>query len=384
MDTIKIRVDSLAYGGNGVGRHEGIVYFIPFSVPGDLLEVRIIKKEKRYREAEIVNIIEASNDRIKPPCPHSGTCGGCQWQQVEYKKQLECKVSEFKSTLKKSGLESVTDKVLPIIPSPKKYGYRRTGRFKLRHRGADGTDIGFYRAESHNLIKIERCMLLDERINNFLPNVKLDSPELKGVDLFMDENGDVQPFYRFSERDQGADFFQVNSGVNDKLQEYISRVIRGRFENKHPRIMDLYCGDGNLSLPFADIAASITGWDSSKTAINRGRNHAERLIADNRQCKIRYFISNLSNSWKTIAGYAKQTDCVIIDPPRRGLKNQAARLAGLKIPLLIYVSCSPPDLVRDLKTLLKAGYRIEEIQPLDMFPQTYHLESVALISITKK
>lgn len=384
MDTITIRIDSLSYGGSGVGRHEGIVYFIPFSVPGDLLEVKITKKEKRYREAVINRIIEASPDRVEPICPYFGECGGCQWQQVRYDKQLECKSNELQAALRKSRLDSTADRVKPIAASPEQFGYRRTARFKT---SKDTTPFkyGFYRAGSRELIRIDRCPLLDERINSFLPSVKPEEHGMIGFDLFLDDDGKVHPFYRFSERDQGADFFQVNSSVNKLMLEYISETIRAKAAETGSslHILDLFCGDGNLSMPFADTAASITGWDNSRTAIERGRRRADQLMEAHPGCRIRLFEADVARSWKSIAGHARQSDCIIIDPPRRGLKDQTARLAGLRVPLIIYISCSPPALIRDLVLFEKAGYEAESLQPFDMFPQTYHLETVAVLRLRK-
>lgn len=378
METLTIRIDSLSYGGSGVGRFEGIVYFVPFSVPGDLLEIKVTKEEKRYREAEIVKIIEPSPDRVTPPCKYFGDCGGCQWQQVSYSKQLECKVDELKSALHKIKLDKAAEKIMPIIASSNEYAYRRTAQFKINSVEGGLPEIGFYRSQSNELIKIDNCMLLDDKINNFLPLVKLDNSKLVGFDLFIDDKGDVQPFYRYSERDLGADFSQVNTLGNNELLKYVKGIVK-KFATDSPRILDIYCGDGNLSLQLADHAASITGWDNSKTAIARGKHRAEALKEEYPKCKTRFFEADVAKSWKNIAGFAKQTDCIILDPPRRGLKNEAARLAGLKVPLIIYISCSPPALVRDLATLEKAGYKVEELQPLDMFPQTYHLETVAVL-----
>ncbi len=380
METINLKIDSLSYGGNGVGRHEGIVYFVPFSAPGDLLEVQITQKEKRYRYADIIRIIEPSPERVTPPCPHAGSCGGCQWQHINYVTQTESKTGELKTALLKLRLNEAAEKINTIIASPKQFGYRRTARFKTEPSdGKESLDFGFYRSGSRDLIKISNCMLLEQQINEFLPQLRLNDNNLVGFDLFMDEEKEVHPFYRFSEKDPGADFFQVNSEVNRLLIDYINKIIRGKTSERKPRIMDLYCGDGNLSLPFADIAASIAAWDNSKTAIDRGRIKAENAMNRNPGCKIKFFNADVSRSWKNISGYARNTDCIIIDPPRRGLKNQTARLAGLKVPIIVYISCSPPALVRDLADLEKAGYTVQELQPFDMFPQTYHLETVTVL-----
>ena len=378
METIEIRIDSLSYGGAGVGRAEGIVHFVPFSCPGDLLEIKITRREKRYREAEIVRIIEASPDRVNPPCPYFGTCGGCQWQHVDYKSQLESKEKELKSALVKSRLGDCSSKVLPVIPSPAEYGYRRTARFKIGKKGKDGApEAGFFKTSSHDLVGIEKCLLLDDALNNGFKDTDINKTNLVGFDLFLDD-GKVVPFYRFSEHDIGADFFQANGEVNKIMMNYIRKIVAEHLKD-NPRILDLFCGDGNLSLQFAETAASITGWDNSKTAIQRGKMRAEKMKEAGIKCRIRYHEADVDRSWKFISGHAREADCIIIDPPRRGLKKQAARLAGLKVPLIIYVSCSPPALTRDLAMLTEAGYQVEELQPLDMFPQTYHLETVAVL-----
>ncbi len=385
METIEIRIDSLSHGGAGVGRHEGIVYFVPFSVPGDLLEIQITKTEKRYREAEIVRIIEPSPDRKEPPCPYFGQCGGCDWQNITYEKQVEAKVQSLHSALAKNRLGAETGKILPVIKSPQQYNYRRTARFKIGLTDDGRTAAGFYRAASRNMIAIERCMLLDEKINKSLLKVEINKEGLRGVDLFLDRDGTVKPFYRFSEKDPGADFVQVNPGVNDRLVEHIAREVRTRLGKNRvkpgkAKILDLYCGDGNLSLQFADTAEVITGWDSCRTAVERGRIAAEKLTSEGSSCRIKFFEADVAHSWKKIADFAAHADCLILDPPRRGLKDQAERLARLNIPLIIYISCSPPDLVRDLVVLTESGYKIESLQPLDMFPQTWHIETVAVLS----
>ena len=384
MDTLEITIDSLSYGGAGVGRVDGIVYFVPFSCPGDKLEINITKTEKRYREAEIVRVLEASKDRIEPPCPYHGICGGCQWQQVAYPLQVAGKEKELRSALSKAHLPEIDSKVKTCVASPKEFGYRRTARFKVEKNKETGkSDAGFFKASSRDLVKIDKCLLLDDELNKSLPEINAERPGLIGFDLFLDETGKVVPFYRFSEKDQGADFFQVNGDVNKAMMEYIRTTVIEKTEGK-PRILDIYCGDGNLSLQFEKDAAAVTGWDNSRTAIQRGKRRAEELKAAGSKCKIRYHEADVVKSWKFISGFAREADCLILDPPRRGLKKDAARIAGLKVPMIVYVSCSPPALARDLTAFEAAGYEIEEVMPFDMFPQTYHLETVTVLKKKKK
>ena len=158
-------------------------------------------------------------------------------------------MKELAAALNKTGMEQAAGTIKPIVPSPKVLGYRRTARFKTGESEKEPGVItpGFYRNESRDLIEIDRCLLLDDRINAKLASVKMNIDGLVGFDLFLDSDGEVRPFYRFSERDPGADFVQVNSDVNSVLVDYLDRTIRERTE-KGMRILDLYCGDGNLSL----------------------------------------------------------------------------------------------------------------------------------------
>jgi 23S rRNA (uracil1939-C5)-methyltransferase len=383
MNTLEIIIDSMSYGGACVGRVDGIVYFVPFSCPGDRLEVEVTKKEKRYREAEIVRIIEPSKDRVQPPCPYHGICGGCQYQQITYPQQIAGKERELKMALSKAGHKDIEDRIKSCTPSPKEFNYRRTARFKVEKNPSTGKhEAGFFQAASNDLVKVEKCMLLDDALNKSLAGVDISKPGLIGFDLFLDESGEVVPFYRFAEKDLGADFFQVNGEVNKAMMEYIHGIVIEKTGEK-PRILDIYSGDGNLSLQFVDEAAAVTGWDNSKTAIQRGKNRAEALKASGSKCKMRFFEADVDKSWKFISGYAREADCLILDPPRKGLKHQAARIAGLQVPLIIYVSCAPPALARDLSVFKNAGYSIEEVQPFDMFPETYHLETVTVLRKNK-
>ncbi|MDC7125012.1 MAG: TRAM domain-containing protein [Spirochaetales bacterium] len=375
MGKLTIRVDSLAYGGKAVGRHEGIVYFIKDGVPGDLVEIQVTKSEKRYKEAEIIQIIEESPERCVQPCKYAHECGGCQWQHVKYDYQLTSKVTELASALNKAGL-SISDKTIKEpTPSPKVFEYRRTARFKIEKESVSGKiKKGFYSEKSNNIVEIDNCMLLNPKINEAFKTVDVSTDGIKGFDLFLDDEGSVKPFYRFSERDQGADFFQVNTEVNNLMKSY----IKDKCENlpKGFKIADLYCGDGNLSLDFAKAASSIIGWDYSKTAIDRGNAKAEKL---NQLCKINFRTTDINRNWKRIAPIAAKADLLLLDPPRKGLKKQAEKIAKLGAPYIIYVSCAPPALARDLKTFTAAGYSIEELKPFDMFPQTYHLETVTIL-----
>ncbi len=376
MDTLKLRIDTLSYGGDGIGRHENIVYFVPFSAPGDLLEVKITRKEKNYRKAEIVRIIEPSASRRAAPCGYFGTCGGCQWQHINYETQLYEKERELKSAFLKTGQDNAASMILPVTGSDDEFHYRRIARFKLhKNRHSGQTEKGFYKRASKQFMRISECMLLDKRLEGTaVPTLK---GHAAGLDAWIDDSGSANTLIRYSEKDPGADFVQVNSRMNEKLRQIVYAAVTDHFGNRQFKAADLFCGDGNLSLQFHGRASSIIGWDYSINAIKKANEEAALKVSSS--CRIEYHERNIDHSINRILGEIKKSDCLIIDPPRRGLKKHASAIAELKVPLVIYVSCSPPDLVRDIKYFSEQAYETTLIQPLDMFPQTYHLETVCVL-----
>ncbi len=376
MDTLRLRIDTLAYGGDGIGRHENIVYFVPFSAPGDLLEVKITRKEKSYRKAEIVKILEPSASRRTAPCEYFGTCGGCQWQHIGYNTQLAEKERELRSAFLKTGQDEAASKIQPVTGSDDEFHYRRIARFKLhKNRHSGRTEKGFYKRASNQFMRISECMLLDKRLDG--TEVPPFKGHAAGLDAWLDDSGSTNTLIRYSEKDPGADFVQVNSRMNEKLQKIVFDAVTEHFGTRAFNAADLFCGDGNLSLQLHDRASSINGWDYSINAIRKANEGAALKGSSN--CRIEYHERNIDHSINRILGEIKKSDCLIIDPPRRGLKKHAAAIAELKVPLVIYVSCSPPDLVRDLKYFSEQAYETALIQPLDMFPQTYHLETVCVL-----
>ncbi len=380
MNRITIQIDSLAYGGSGVGRVDNIVYFVPLAAPQELLEIEVVKEEKRYRVGRITGIIEPSPHRVKPECPYFGECGGCNWQHITYERQLEEKRKILEDAITRIG--KTAPSIDPVIPSPDIYGYRKRTRLKFT---ADGK-IGYFAAESHRLVEIDSCPILSPEINSFLPRLKSE-PALQTpspgetlspgeVEIYVDPEGSVQCSFVSSSKKAALPFSQVNQRVDSLLKEKIySLVTEFCRKDKPPVIMDLYCGDGNLSLNLSGIAGSITGWDQSAAAIRRARQAVRKLGLQN----VVYKRSDVGGALAEIARSGRAVDILIADPPRKGLKGIIPAIVSLEAPFIFYVSCVPPILARDLGALIKAGYVIKQVIPFDMFPQTFHLETMVVL-----
>ncbi len=400
MESITVRIESLGYGGAGVARVEGRVVFVPYSAPGDTLRVRVVEDRGSYLKAEMLEILEPGPRRREPRCRHFGRCGGCTWQHVAYADQLAAKEAILRESVRRIGGAEPT--ISPIVASPAEWGYRTRTRLRLEESGV----LGYLAAGTNSLVEVEECPILDPRLSERIPQLRSqysgglhrslsgsparaaraagggragpEAPPAAELSLEVDERGELSASFSSPvepEEAGGLGFAQANRGINRRLQE----LVRGCIEESagaSPTLLDLYCGDGNLSLPLVERAGRIVGFDSSEAAIRRARRRAAEMGAS----RADYRCAAVEASRGAIQGLAKESDCLILDPPRRGLKELAGFIAALGVPLVLYVSCAPPALARDLRAFESAGYRIEQLQPLDMFPQSYHLETIAVLT----
>ncbi len=436
--TKEVEITSLTYGGRGLGRIEGKVVFVPFSVPGDKLSVTITKDKKSFAEAEIKEILEPSADRIKPKCPVFGLCGGCAWQNISYPKQVEWKERILKETLERiGGVE------LPAFDSPieakEPYNYRSRARFQI-----DGDKWGFFAASSHTLVDIEECPLvvpevnetfavlkkllkgkehglchieiaLSERDNRTVASLysikpfafgKMDflsaTPLLKGVELLRSKGrgknkagrrdgpftsvkkyGETDIYFTVSGRELKApsgSFTQVNTAQNNLLVEKVCEM--GALD-KSTRVLDLFSGVGNITFALAEEAGSVTGVEIDSLAVDFARANASVKGDKNPEFECADVLKWVKNKGaKTLA--SPPWDVVVLDPPRGGTPSGGSvktmrELVKLAPRRIIYVSCSPPTLARDISCLRDSGYVIKRAAFLDMFPQTFHIESVVML-----
>lgn len=435
-NNVRVHISDLAFGGEGIGRIGGKVCFVPYTAPGDYAEVRITESKKKYDRGKLVRILEAGESRVDAACPYFGLCGGCSWQHIDYPVQLEAKRSHLEHLLvRRAGIDV---EIPSPVPSPRIYGWRRTARLSV----IPPASLGFRRARSTDSVKIERCPVLEEALNNILPDIRAElarahekaSSEASAkapkeitaesavtsaaksraknaghfpeeVEIFRrpgEEEGD-EASYSFGR----TDFLQANEEVNSLLKAEIRRVFSGQeavsgleSEGESPRtegldsesgtsryrgekLLDLFCGDGNLSLHLAGLFEAVEGYDSSAGAIARAQREADRRgLAGFRYRKAR-FPGILAGIRKKIRRDGQVFSAVLLDPPRRGLMGRAKETAEPGIHTIIYVSCMPAVLARDLQILTQyGGYEVERVRLFDMFPHSSHVETLVVLRQT--
>jgi len=375
-----LTIESLAYQGYGVGRaDDGLVWFVPYTVPGDRITAVSVDEKKSFVFGKTAAITEPSPLRREARCPLFGECGGCHWQTVDYDTQLKAKGDILAETFKRAGL--ILEEPPVLRGAPEEFGYRN--RIQLRYN--ETGEPGFYRRDSHQVVAVKNCPLAHPALNEELAILWSDAnrsvfPE--GVELRLKKDGSVERIGLEKRAESEYDFSQVNQPVNLLLQAEIRRTAEKWGPGDKPwRVMDLFCGNGNLSLPLLDRAARIRGWDLSAGACTEGMNQAREQGAVTRGdgAQVRFFSRSLEKSTDAILREAARADMVIIDPPRKGIGDHRRLFQQIETPLLFYVSCSPPTLARDLASLKSRGYRLEELVVFDMFPQTFHMESLAVM-----
>jgi 23S rRNA (uracil1939-C5)-methyltransferase len=370
MTTTRIQIEHIGLMGQGVGYDAGgNIYFVPGSVPGDKVEIDFDHTAKRYRDARLLSIIEPSPHRKSSGCPVFGICGGCDWLDLDYSEQVKHKASILNHVLERSPF--IPKEILPFVPSANTLGYR--SRIQLKRAK---NLMGFHRRQSHDLVPVDRCLVAEPRINQELEIMRTEaSPsEFTNVELCLEEDGTVSRVYNAPHGSKG--FTQINRGQNEVLKTLVAdRVQRAQAS----RVLELFCGDGNLTFAYSGQVAQVVGIDSSAACIDR----ATRLGAELKNVSFIKHTVGPSVLRKLPASFENLYDTLILDPPRAGMVG----VAGPKNPLepfirssvtnIIYISCSPLSFSIDVRPLKKAGFCLEEIQGIDMFPQTRHIELVA-------
>lgn len=422
--TFELRIDSLAQGGSGVGRLEGKAVFVPLSAPGDLLECRITLEKKRYSEAEIVRVIEPSPLRCEPVCPVFGQCGGCQWQHLQPQAQALWKYRIFSDHLQRQcGIDPVL--VRPLLCSEDPWNYRSRVQFKCRQT-ENGFVMGFYRRGSHFVIDVQGCPIARPEINRAqqllrdwvgschcpdkVPQIDLGGDdggrvravvhyigpdpdrlarelgpraEAQGMSLYL-QTGRKQSLQRVCgepdliiEVDSPSialaygpgGFAQVNLEQNRAM---VAEAMRELDLEGNERVLDLFCGMGNFSLPLARRCATVVGVEDFEPSIEKARQNA----AANNLSNVEFHARPAEGSVAALGG---SFDLVMLDPPRVGAYDVAWELYSLKPERILYISCDPTTLARDLVPLVQGGYRVLWSRPVDLFPQTFHTESITLL-----
>ena len=380
---LELLISDITNLGVGIGRDNGWVIQVPFCWPGEKVRVRIFRNHSNYSQADLVEVITPSSDRIEPLCKLHGTCGGCQYQGSRYEAQLQWKLQQVENSLVRLGKISVP--VHPVIPSPKPFGYRSklTPHYQGGRQGEDLT-IGFLKNGSRRaLVDVSQCPIATDEINQALPVAREElrtAPKkkkggtlllrhvLEGVvtdhkQLVSEKVGDLTFHFKAGE------FFQNNPFILPQLVEYVVAQANAEENNL---LVDAYCGGGLFGLSAASKFKQVMGIEISREGFEGARTNARINRIENAQ----FLLGDATSIFQEVQEYSGSA-ALIIDPPRRGCDPDFLKQAIAFSPTrIVYVSCEPATQARDAQVLIEAGYRAVSAQPFDLFPQTRHVENV--------
>lgn len=407
-DEFEVIPTTCVYGGDALARlPDGRAVFIPYALPEELLRIRLVEEKERYARGEISKILKPSPNRIEPRCPHFKECGGCHYQHIPYPEQLQIKEAILADQLRRVG-KIDTPPVQPIQPSPSPWNYRNHIQFHITDEGCPG----FLKHRSSEVVPIQECHLPEESLNQIWPSFNLEYiPGLDRISLRSGEEGTdtlillesqgqksfefivdmpvsavlqgpggtiilsgddftIIPVLGFPFVVSAGSFFQTNTRITENLVAYLLEFL----PLEDTICLDVYCGVGLFSAFLAPRVKKVIGIESSPSA-------CEDFL---------YNLSEFENvelfdlpAEEVIPGLELSPDIILLDPPRAGLsKTVLDSVADLESDLIVYISCDPATLARDMQRFSKKGYSLKESTPFDMFPQTYHIESVNLLRRT--
>jgi tRNA/tmRNA/rRNA uracil-C5-methylase (TrmA/RlmC/RlmD family) len=365
-DKLNLVIGDVAFGGEGVARFDQLVIFIPFAAPGERIEAQVTEVRKRFARAHLLRVIEPCPERVKPLCPYFGDCGGCQYQHLAYPAQLRLKHKQVCDLFQRVGALDPS-LVAPVIPCPEPYGYRN--RIMIRSQWdkfKQGLNIGFIRADNRLVVDIEECKIAEPGLNDQIRNVRAHPPPKGGLKVVLripPDGWELPP----------DSFFQNNFFLLPKLIE----IVRDRLRSAGTRhLADVFCGVGFFSIEAADLIDSYLGVEYDASAIKAARRNAAARGRTNGE-----FLAGKAEDLlpAALASFKDGTTTVLLDPPRKGCQPEFLEFLRRSRPFqIIYVSCDPATLARDLNTLCAENvYQVTQVVPLDMFPQTAHVECVA-------
>ncbi|WP_313824223.1 23S rRNA (uracil(1939)-C(5))-methyltransferase RlmD [Leclercia sp.] len=412
---ITVDVTDLDPFGQGVARHDGKALFIPGLLPDERAEITLTEEKRQYARGQVKRRLNDSPQREKPRCPHFGVCGGCQQQHASIALQERSKSNALARLLKHDVNEVIADK---------SWGYRRRARLSLNYQPKTARlEMGFRKANSSDIVDVKQCPILVPRLEALLPEVRKCLSDLQGVrhlghvELVLANSGplmvlrhtaplsakDREKLERFSHSHEldlylapqseileqlsgetpwydsdglrltfsPRDFIQVNDGVN---QQMVATALDWLDIQPDDRVLDLFCGMGNFTLPLAKRAHSVVGVEGVAALVEKGRDNAIHNGLQN----VTFFHENLEEDVTQQPWAAHGFDKILLDPARAGAPGVMQHIIKLAPKRVVYVSCNPATLARDSEALLAAGYQIQRLAMLDMFPHTGHLESMAL------
>ncbi|WOT06131.1 23S rRNA (uracil(1939)-C(5))-methyltransferase RlmD [Shewanella youngdeokensis] len=427
---LSLTVNRLDHLGAGIAEHQGKVVFINGALPGETVQVQLTEQKKKFSKAKLLKVENPSSQRVAPICPHYAKCGGCDLQHLDINAQRQHKAKALNELVAKFAQTQASEVADAISDSP--WHYRRRARLatwfdkKTKH-----ISLGFRANSSSDVVEIQSCAVLAEPLSALIPDLAYVLNQLSGkkslghVELTQADNGvfvvlrvtkalsdkdrdrlaefgknhllsvvlqdddaqseylsgvGEQPHYGFSGHDaqlsfSAGNFIQVNGAVN---QAMVQQAVDWLSPQANERVLDLFCGIGNFSLPLAQSGAEVIGVEGVPAMVEQATINAAQSGLD----KVSFFHADLSADLSQQPWLGK-VDKMLIDPARAGAYESMMSLKKLKPKALVYVSCNPASLARDSELILKQGYRLTKIALVDMFPQTHHLESMALFELTK-
>ena len=365
-DQISLKILDLAFGGEGVARVDDFVVFVPFVIPGETVEAEVVEVKKAFGRAKLLRVITSAPERVAPECRYFTQCGGCQYQHIDYAAQLRFKHKQIADLFERVGKISA-EKIAPVIGCPQPYGYRNRIMIRSQWNGpAKKLEIGFIRADNNFVEDIEECKIAEPALNEQIQQVRANPPPRGGLKFVLR----VQPENWEVPKDS---FFQNNFFLLPQLVETVKSFIKAG-EARH--LIDLYCGVGFFGIEAADAVESFTGVEYDALAIKAARQNAASRKINNGTFVAAKAEDKLP---ELLQQFPADKTTVLLDPPRKGCWPSLLELLRAQRPAqVIYVSCHPATMARDLNVLCGDGvFELARVQPLDMFPQTQHVECVA-------
>lgn len=427
----KTKIESLSHDGRGVAHIDGKATFIENALPGEEITFTYTRRHNKFDEAKTVEVLQTSCDRVVPECPHFGVCGGCALQHVDHIKQIEFKINNLKEHFKHFGDTENLNILPPILGSV--WHYRSRARLSIKYvQKKQKVLVGFHEKNGRYIAEIDQCPILHETISNKIldlgslissltiynqiPQVEvacgdnitallfrhlapLSDQDLEllaqfgrehNFQIYLQSGGidtikllpltqELIPLnYKFINHDIEmlfalTDFTQINKEVNQKMVDLVIDLLDIKSQDK---ILDLFCGIGNFTLPIAKKCGQIVGVEGNNHAIIRAKQNAQH----NNIVNAEFYCADLTKDLASEPWAGQKYDKILLDPPRTGAQEICAQIKKFGAKKIVYVSCNHATLARDTKDLIQSGYKLQNVRVVNMFPHTAHIETIAVFS----